>query len=132
MLELGVVRLYTKMMKNTTSVGNRAESFACKYLEKNGYRVLQRNYKDRFCEIDIIARTKTIIAFVEVKYRRRSDFGGAVGAITPNKFRRMNASAEYWLSQYQEFAKLQPRLDAITIVGDIDLPQIEHLENVEI
>ncbi len=118
-------------MKNTTSIGNQAETIACKYLENNGYKVLQRNYKDRFCEIDIIARNKKILAFVEVKYRARVDFGGAVGAITPDKLRRMTTSAEFWLSQNQDFARLQPRLDVITVVGDISNPKIEYLQNVQ-
>ncbi len=119
-------------MKNTTFVGNNAEALACKYLVDIGYRIVQRNYKDRFCEIDIIASNKTTLVFVEVKYRRRSDFGGAVGAITPDKFRRMQLSAEYWLSQNQELARQQPRLDVITVSGDINNPEIDHLQNVEI
>lgn len=111
--------------------GNKAEDIACEYLENKGYKVLQRNYKDRFCEIDIIATSRDTLAFVEVKYRRRADFGGAVGAVSYDKFRRMRHSAEFWLAQNQQFAKLQPRLDVIAIVGDINSPQIEHLENVD-
>jgi putative endonuclease len=112
--------------------GTKAEDLACIFLQERNYKVLARNYKDRFCEIDIIAHNKTTLAFVEVKYRRRADFGGAIGAITADKYRRMQLSAEFWLSQNQEFSKLQPRLDVITLVGDISNPQIEHLENVEL
>jgi putative endonuclease len=111
--------------------GSKAEDMACEYLKVQGYKILQRNYKDRFCEIDIIACNKATLAFVEVKYRRRADFGGAVGAITADKFRRMHLSAEYWLSQNQQYSKLQPQLDVITVVGDIESPKIELLENVE-
>lgn len=117
-------------MAQHNDLGNMAESAACEYLQVNGYKIISRNYKDRFCEIDIIARNKTTLAFVEVKYRRRRDFGGAAGAITPDKLRRMQISAEFWLSQNQEFARLQPRLDVITIVGDIAHPEVTHLENI--
>ncbi len=110
--------------------GAMAEDSASRYLENNNYKVIQRNYKDRFCEIDIVARNNTTIVFVEVKYRRRRDFGGAIGAITPNKVKRIQYSAEFWLSQHQEFARLQPRLDVITVVGDISMPEVTHLENI--
>ncbi len=118
------------MSKNTTAVGNQAETLACKYLISKKYKIIQRNYKDRFCEIDIVAKHKGIIAFVEVKYRARSDFGGAIGSITPAKLKRMHDSAEYWAAQYLKFYNLQPRLDVITVVGDIETPIITHLENV--
>lgn len=117
-------------MKNTTSIGNQSETLACHYIVDKGYTIVQRNYKYRFCEIDIVARNNTTIVFVEVKYRRRRDFGGAIGAITPNKVKRIQYSAEFWLSQHQEFARLQPRLDVITVVGDISMPEVTHLENI--
>lgn len=118
------------MSKNTTAIGNRAETLACEYLVSLGYMILQRNYKDRFCEIDIVATHKDTIAFVEVKYRARADYGGAVGAVTPDKLKRMRNSAEYWLAKYQEYITLQPRLDVITVVGDINQPIIKYLQNV--
>lgn len=117
------------MSKNTTAVGNKAETLACEYLVGLDYKILQRNYKDRFCEIDIVATYKDTIAFVEVKYRARADYGGAVGAVTPAKLKRMHNSAEYWLANHQEYIPLQPRLDVITVVGDIDCPEIRHIEN---
>lgn len=118
------------MKKNTTKVGNRAETQASDYLKKNKYRIVERNYKDRFCEIDIIATHKKAIHFVEVKYRTRSDFGGAVGSITPQKYQRMQQSAEYWLSIHPEFGHYQPSIDVITIEGDPDTPAIEHMIGV--
>lgn len=116
-------------MKNTTSIGNQAETLACEYLKKKKYRIIQRNYKDRFCEIDVVAGSKSTVAFVEVKYRARADFGGAAGAITPNKAQRMTRSAEYWLATHEGYENKQPRLDVITLVGDITDPAIEHLES---
>lgn len=117
------------MTKNTTAVGNSAETLACEYLVSKKYKIVERNYKDRFCEIDIVAIHKDIIAFVEVKYRARSDFGGAIGSITPRKLMRMRNSAQYWIAQNPDRQELQPRLDVITIVGDLSSAQLKHLEN---
>lgn len=117
------------MNKNTTAVGNQAETLACEYLLAKKYKIIERNYKDRFCEIDIVASHKDTIAFVEVKYRSRVDFGGAIGSITPDKLKRMHNSAEYWLVRNLDYQKLQPRLDVITIVGDLNRPRIDHIEN---
>ncbi|MBI2798227.1 YraN family protein [Candidatus Saccharibacteria bacterium] len=116
-------------MKNTTKVGNKGETLACEFLTKNKYRIIERNYRDRFCEIDVIAIKKKEIAFVEVKYRSRTDFGGAVGSITPDKFNRMQTSAEYWLSTHPRFSHMQPSLDVVTIEGSGE-PAIEHLKSV--
>jgi len=116
-------------MKNTTAIGNQAETLACEYLQGNGYKVIQRNYKDRFCEIDIVASNKTTIIFVEVKYRSRVDYGGAASSITSNKAQRMTHSAEYWLATHEGYEKIQPRIDVMTIVGEISNPTIEHFES---
>jgi len=118
------------MNKNTTIIGNRAETLACEYLVSKKYKIVQRNYRDRFCEIDIVAKHKDSIVFVEVKYRSRSDFGGAVGSITRAKLKRMHNSAQYWLAKYNEYQNSQPRLDVITVLGDIDSPEVTHIENV--
>ncbi|MDQ5943678.1 MAG: putative endonuclease [Patescibacteria group bacterium] len=118
------------MSKNTTAVGNRAETLACEYLLSNRYKIIERNYKDRFCEIDIVAKHKDTIAFVEVKYRASADFGGAIGSVTPTKLKRMQNSAQYWLAKHEDYMDYQPRLDVITIVGDINFPEIAHIENV--
>lgn len=113
-------------MKNTTAIGKQAEAFACKYLISNGYMIIARNYRDRFCEIDIIAKNKEFICFVEVKYRNTEAFGGGLGAIDNCKQSRLKRSAEYWLSDHLEFENLQPRIDVIAVDY---LKQIEHVEN---
>lgn len=109
--------------------GQKAELLSADYLTTKGYKIIERNYRDRFSEIDIICINQEYIVFVEVKYRARRDFGGAIGAITPNKLLRMQKAAEYYLSQHQEFNKLQPRLDVVTVVGDIVASSISHIED---
>lgn len=110
--------------------GQQAEELACQHLQAKGYTILERNTKNTFAEIDIIANYADYIVFVEVKYRARADFGGAVGAITQSKLQHMQRGALYWLSQHGQYSSLQPRLDVVTVVGDITQPSINHLENI--
>lgn len=81
------------------SSGHLAEGYACKYLEKLGYKIIANNWKTRYCEIDIIAEKKKTVHFIEVKYRQTSFQGTGLEYITPTKIRRMRFAAELWVSQ---------------------------------
>lgn len=83
------------------SAGHLAETRACDYLEKNGYKILGTNWKTRYCEIDIIAKHKKTLHFVEVKYRQTDSQGTGLEYITPAKIKRMKFAAEMWVSQYK-------------------------------
>ena len=68
---------------NNRKFGDAGEELACRYLEKNGYKILERNkYYSRFCELDIVAQEKNTIVFVEVKTRRTNDYGTPMEAVT--------------------------------------------------
>ena len=69
------------------STGNYGEDLACKYLRKIGYDILERNYRIRGGEIDIIARDKEFLVFVEVKTRFTHEYGLPVESVTPWKIR---------------------------------------------
>lgn len=118
------------MAKNTTALGNTAEDMAAEYLQSKGYRVIARNHRTRFAELDIIAASKDVVAFVEVKYRKYAQFGGGAGAITQDKLRRLHNAAEVWLSEHEEYIRHQPRIDVVTVEGDLVGPQIEHIQNI--
>jgi len=120
------------MAKNTTAIGSTAEDMAAEYLQSKGYRVIARNHRTRFAELDIIAASKDVVAFVEVKFRKHTGFGGGAGAITPDKLRRLRNAAEVWLSEHEEYSSLQPRIDVVTIEGDLPGASLEHLENVSL
>lgn len=83
-------------LRNTTSIGNQAESSTADYLTKLGYEIIDRNFKSKTCEIDIVARKNKTIYFVEVKYRSRSDFGDGIEYINTSKLNRMKHACEYW------------------------------------
>lgn len=112
-------------------LGAWGEERAAKYLRGKGYTIVERNFRCRSGEIDIIARRGGIIAFVEVKLRRDSDFAEAREFVTPAKQRRVILTAEYWLASHR--TELQPRFDVIEIYAPFGertlLPKINHLED---
>ena len=112
-------------------LGAWGEERAAKYLRGKGYTIVEHNFRCRSGEIDIIARRGEIIAFVEVKLRRDSDFAEAREFVTPAKQRRVILTAEYWLATHR--TELQPRFDVIEIYapsGERTLfPKINHLED---
>lgn len=108
-------------------IGNAGEDLACRYLEKRGYKILERNkHYSRFCEIDIIAEYKNILVFVEVKTRTTNDFGTPFEAITKSKYENIKKGIQFYLQEHK-FQK--HRIDVIGITLKPEL-KIEHLKNV--
>jgi putative endonuclease len=83
-----------------TRRGGPDESLAAAYLERQGLKILERNYRCRFGEIDIIAAGGAVLVFVEVRARRSEDYGGAAGSITAAKRRRLVAAARHYLAAH--------------------------------
>ena len=79
-------------------LGDRAETAVSSYLEKQGYTILNRNWRTRWCEIDIIAAKAGVVHFVEVKFRSHENQGGGFDYITPKKLKQMQFAAEFWLA----------------------------------
>lgn len=84
---------------SSTSTGKYAENMVADYLKSQGYKILSQNWKNRWCEIDIIALKKKVIYFVEVKYRKSSNWGDGLDAITPKKQQQMSFAAEMWVHE---------------------------------
>lgn len=99
-----------------TSKGQRAETAAAEYLARTGYQIIERNWKTKWCEVDIIASKADCLYFVEVKYRLSTRQGGGMGAITPSKLRQMWFSAEFWL--HTKKSRSNARLAFVEVTGD--------------
>jgi putative endonuclease len=113
-------------------IGALGEQLAVEHLESLGLRVLIRNWRCRYGELDVIAAddaARTVV-FVEVKTRTSDQFGGVVQAVTPQKVRRLRRLAGLWLaSQDRSWAGL--RIDVIGIrIGRKRSPEITHLQGV--
>ena len=75
-------------MPNRT-IGNYGEELACQYLKKQGYKILERNYRIRGGEVDIVARDQDYLVFVEVKARYFHEYGLPSESITPWKIKAL-------------------------------------------
>jgi putative endonuclease len=82
---------------SATSAGGAAEKRVVEYLKGQRYSILATNWRNRWCEIDIIAKKNSIVSFVEVKYRANDAWGGGFEAITRQKLQRMIKAAEAWV-----------------------------------
>ncbi len=78
--------------------GKNAEEATSEYLRRNGFTILDQNWKTRQCEIDIIARKESCIYFVEVKYRTSASQGDGFEYVTASKQRQMAFAAQYWVT----------------------------------
>lgn len=112
---------------NNKKFGNAGEDLACRYLEKQGYKILERNkHYSRFCELDIIAEYKKTIVFVEVKTRKTDNFGTPSEAITKTKYENIKKGVQYYISENKV---KNYRIDVIGITIKPEI-KIEHLKNV--
>lgn len=98
-----------------TEIGYVGESAAVEYLMNKGFKIVERNWKTRFCEIDIVARIKDTVYFVEVKTRASARYGAGIEYITPKKLGQMSFAAEFWVQAHNWSGKYQ--LSAIGIDG---------------
>lgn len=96
--------------------GHAAESVAANYLRGLGYKIVDLNWKTRWCEIDIVAQMDESIFFVEVKYRKTTKQGGGLDYITPKKLSQMQFAAELWVSNHNWLGEYQ--LAAVELAGD--------------
>ena len=109
-------------------LGQRGEEQAARYLRLRGYRILERNYRCRFGEIDLIARRGRYLVFVEVKQRHDARFAEAREFVTAQKQSRILAAAQQYLAENE--SELQPRFDVVEVYGgESGRPRIVHLEN---
>lgn len=99
---------------STKDLGKLGENLAVEFLERNGYKILQRNFRSKLGEIDIIAQEKDTLVFVEVKTRWSQKFGLPEEAITPWKIRSIVKTAEYFKLLHPQTPKLL-RIDAVVI-----------------
>lgn len=99
----------------TTEIGRHAETAAAVYLATHGFAILARNWRTRWCEIDLIARRDQTVYFVEVKYRARPNWGSGLDCVTPAKLHQMRFAAQFWQSANSYSGKCQ--LLAIAVAG---------------
>lgn len=80
----------------TKQIGDRAEEIVAEHLKNHGHNILGRNWKTKFCEIDIVSQKGDTLYFTEVKYRKTDGAGGGVAAVTSKKLKQMKFAAELY------------------------------------
>ncbi len=98
----------------TFDTGRRAETVGATYLGRNGYQVLQQNWRTRYCEIDIVAQKSETIYFVEVKYRATVSQGSGLDYITERKLRQMMFAAQLWVAKHAWHGDYELAVIAVT------------------
>jgi putative endonuclease len=110
------------------SLGELGEDLACAELSRRGYELLDRRYRTRFGEIDIVARHRGAIVFVEVKARAGRAFGDGAAAVTEGKQHRIGQMAIDFLSR-RRLTNQPCRFDVVAISFDRGLPRVDVYEN---
>ncbi len=95
--------------------GNQAEDLAVRFLERQGYRILQRNFRLRFGEIDIIAQDQDTLCFVEVKARTTDELGSPWESITYFKQRKLSKLALAYLRGQYKSLDVRCRFDVVAV-----------------
>lgn len=116
------------MANRKQEIGKKGESIAVRYLKKQGYKIVEQNYRSKVGEIDIIARDKKTLVFVEVKTRSSRSFGSPKWAVTPKKQKAISMTALYYLKMTNQTGA-NARFDVVSILARGEAPEIELVRN---
>ena len=117
-----------QMLNKQQQFGEKGEALAVRYLKKNGYKILEQNYRTALGEIDIIAREDNTIVFVEVKSRKSIRFGNPKWAVNSNKQRKISMVALQYLKATQQ-SSAKARFDVVSVISNQDNPEISIIKN---
>src|SRR5688572_18616092 len=110
-------------------IGQKGETLVVSFLKENGYDVVMTNYRNRFGEVDIIAKEGDVTCFVEVKTRTSDHYGDGLEAITPSKQRTLIKLALSYL-QERDLLDENARFDVVAVSGNPDgAPTLEIIKN---
>jgi putative endonuclease len=110
--------------------GRRAEELAAQFLRAQGLQILQRNYRRRLGELDIVARGEDVLVVAEVRSRASDAFGGAAASVGWRKRRRITRAALALLQQHRDLARLPVRFDVVLVNDPLGpAPRIEWLRD---
>jgi putative endonuclease len=116
-------------MKNRRQqLGQQGEALAVRHLKKAGYKIIETNYRTPLGEIDIIAKDRDTIVFIEVKTRSSVHFGSPKWAVTPAKQRKISMVALAFLKATDQ-STARARFDVVAVMSNRDAPQVEIIKN---
>lgn len=118
------------MKKDNKITGNRGEEMATKYLENKGYRIVERNFRTRFGEIDIVCWDGQILVFVEVKTKIGHDFGEPEEMVNKGKISKVKRMGVVYLQDKNIDVQCRVDVMAIVLFSDGKVESIKHHEAV--
>ncbi len=108
----------TEKLATTRQIGDRGEQAAADWLVADGHEIIARNWRTRYCEIDIVSSKDDTLYFTEVKYRKNDNFGGGLAAITAKKQQQMRFAAELFMAKHPQYEGCDMRMLAIAVDRD--------------
>lgn len=116
-----------RLFRREKDLGRKGEALAVKYLKRQGYKIIERNFRLRSGEIDIVARDGNQLVFVEVKTRSSNNQEFLRTSVNRNKEKRLIKTATYYLGK-QKYHGLTSRFDVVFVVNDNGRSKIEHIK----
>lgn len=108
-------------------LGQRGEDLAASYLQRKGYKIIHRNYKTLIGEIDIIARDRDDLVFIEVKTRESLEYGQPFEAVNKNKKRKISNVAMLYLKRLKDIPPC--RFDVVSVYYEQGRPEFELIQD---
>lgn len=118
-------RATEELTVSTIDVGNAAEQAVAEELARQGFKILARNWKTKYCEVDIVASKDDVLWFVEVKYRATTKFGDGLEYIGPSKIQHMQWAAALWVTQHDYDGEYT--LGAVSVTGNGEISEVIEL-----
>lgn len=115
--------------ETTTARGRRYEALALSHLESRGLRLLERNYRCKGGEIDLVMQDGEVLALVEVRRRASADFGGAAASVDARKRGRLITAARTLLRTHPGYARWPARFDVVAIDGTTGAESFEWIRD---
>jgi putative endonuclease len=109
--------------------GDQGEVDALRHLQAAGLKLITRNYRCPGGELDLVMLDQQTLVFVEVRFRRNRNFGGALASINTRKQQRLLLAAQRFLQTHREYQKLRARFDVVSLEGDAGAPKLQWIKD---
>jgi uncharacterized protein (TIGR00252 family) len=111
--------------QSTKHSGDHAEECVAITLKEKGFTIIDRNWRTRSCEIDIVAQAGDVVYFVEVKYRSSSQWGDGFAYVTPKKLQQMGYAAQLWAQVHRWDGNMQLVGASVDAHDDVEMIDID-------
>jgi len=117
--------MFENLNLSRKDLGDKHEQLACEILSNNGLKIVTQNYRCKLGEIDIIARDKENLVFIEVRYRKSDSYGGSLESVDRKKQERVVRAASHYLQKHKLTNKISCRFDVFAVTGNLN--QLQHI-----